>query len=141
MQTKGCSDSKRKQLAAIHCAKRDLGLDDETYRAAIWAICRSRSAAELDEPARLKLLDHFKNMGWKSRRKGRPVPSDDRAPLLRKIDALLVSAGRDREYVERGMLRHMFGPGAPARLDWCEPEKLRRVVAALMYDARRRAKK
>lgn len=135
------ADRRRRQLALIHCAARDLGLDRDSYENVLWAVARVRSAADLDEPARRRLIEHFKSLGWEPRRGRRPKPSDDRAPLIRKIDALLAAAGRGREYVERGMLKHMFGPSAPARLEWLTPDALKRIAAALSYDARRRSRR
>jgi len=39
---------RRAQLAKIHIAKKELGLDDETYRSMLWTIARVRSASDLD---------------------------------------------------------------------------------------------
>jgi len=133
-------DSRRRDLAKIHLAAKQLGLDREAYEAMLWSIARVHSAADLDEGGRRAVLDHLRARGFTPTRKGRPAPANDRAPLLRKIDAQLAAAGRGREYVEKGMLRRMFGAGAPTRLEWCTPDQLHKIVAALSYDAKRRAK-
>lgn len=133
-------DRRSTELAKIHLGAKQLGLDDDAYRAMLWTVARVRSARDLDEGGRRAVLEHMKARGFKTRRKGRPTPSDDRGALLAKIDAQLAAAGRDRDYVERGMLRRMLGPEAPARLDWCTPEQLRKITAALWYDARRKGR-
>lgn len=52
-------------LAKIHLAKKQLGLDDETYRAMLWTVARVNSAADLDQYGRSKVLQHLKSRGFK----------------------------------------------------------------------------
>ena len=137
-------DSRARELALIHIAKKELGLDDDTYRDCLEAQGGVRSAADLTALGRAKVLRHFERCGWHPPRprKARPVwqkcpkPSQGRGPMITKIDALLYEAGRDRTYA-MGMIKQMFGPGAPDRLEWATPEQLHKVVAALVYDAKR----
>lgn len=56
------------QLGQIHIAKKDLGMDDETYRDFLFLHTKKSSAADLDMHARFKLIQAFKNAGWKSKR-------------------------------------------------------------------------
>lgn len=135
------NDARRRELGMIHIAAKQLGIEGETYAAMLWSVARVHSAKDLDEAGRRAVIEHLKARGFQPKHKGRPRPSNDRSPLLGKIDALLAAAGRGREYVEKGMLRRMFGPGAPLRLEWCTPDQLRKIVAALSYDAKRRAAK
>ena len=37
-----------RELAQIHIARQQLGMDDETYRSVLWTVARVRSAADLD---------------------------------------------------------------------------------------------
>jgi phage gp16-like protein len=57
----------------------------------------------------------------------------DRGPLIRKIKAMLDARNRPIEYAD-GMATRMFGT---AKIEWCTPDQLRRIVAALVYDQRR----
>lgn len=143
MQTKGSSDLRRRELARIHIAKHELGLDDESYRAMLWACARVRSARDLDAAGRARVLDHLKACGFKGKR-GRPHPgsphnlkSEERGPQLSKVEALLADAGRPWAYVD-GMAQRMFGV---ARVTWCNQEQLQKTIAALVYDQRRRNSK
>lgn len=75
--------SRRADLAKIHLAKKQLGLDDDTYRDILWAVCRARSAADLDSQGRARLLAHFRHLGW------RPAPARKAGgPKDRKIWSL-----------------------------------------------------
>jgi len=130
-------------LAQIHIAKAQLGMDDDTYRAMLWAQAGVESARDLDHAGRAKVLAHLSACGAAL---GRPAPSHpgqpkkpptDRAAQVAKIEALLADAGRPWAYVH-GMCRHMFKID---RLEFANADQLQRLIAALMYDQQRRAKK
>lgn len=79
-----------RQLAAIHIARVDLGMDDDTYRAMLYAVCRQRSAADLDHAGRAAVLDHLRGLGWRPRRSGpdgdnRAAVTDGQLALLRHL--------------------------------------------------------
>lgn len=124
-------------LAQIHIAKAQLGLDDDTYRAMLWGVARVKSAAELDHAGRAKVLAHLKASGWKDKRAGRPRPAPDRAQQVSKVEALLAEAGRPWDYAH-AMAKRMFGI---ERVDFCTPDHLQRLIAALVYDQKRRAER
>lgn len=134
------SDARRAaELARIHCAKRDLGLDDETYRALLEQVAGQRSAAELDAAGRRAVLDHLTNL---LKRSGRPTyrrrPTNMRhKPMLTKIEAYLAEAGRPWSYAD-AIAKRQCGV---ERVQWCTDEQLRAIIAALYRDAQRRSPK
>ena len=126
----------RADLAKIHIAKKELGLDDETYRDILRARCGGKeSARDLTPLEAARVLEHFRALGWRPRRARSVRPAKGKLPLLRKVYALL--GDRPAAYAE-GILKRMYGPAAPARLEWASAEQLRKVVAALSYDQRRK---
>ena len=127
-------DRRHAELAKIHIAKKQLALDEPTYRAMLWTIGRVESSKDLDTHGRQTLLEHLKSRGFVYR--ARPRPSEDREPLVNKIRAMLRAADRADAYAD-AMAKHMFGS---AKFTWCNPEQLRKIVAALVYDAKRREK-
>lgn len=127
-------DKRRRQLAQIHIAAKQLGLDDDTYRAMLREVAGVTSAADLSDTGRRKVLTHLQRLGWAPRRKGRSTPAPDKAALVAKIRAQLAAAARPDAYAD-GMAKRMFGID---RFEWCTPEQLRKIVAALAYDAQRR---
>jgi phage gp16-like protein len=129
------SDRRRAELAKIHILAKQLGLDDQAYRAVLWAVARADSARDLDSHGRTAVLEQLQSRlpgGKPSRSYGPP----DRAPLIRKIHQLLGT--RPVEYA-MGILDHMYGRMTPERLEWASVPQLRKVVAALEYDRRRHA--
>lgn len=135
-------DRRRRDMAFIHLAKKQLGMDDATYRAMLWSVARVRSAADLDFTGLQRVRAHLERCGFKPAKgkrayPGRPanIDSADRGPLLRKIEALLTDARRGWDYAH-AMAKRMFHV---ERLEFCAPEDLRKLIAALTYDQARRS--
>jgi hypothetical protein len=52
-------------LAKIHIAKKELGLDDATYRGILWDRYHRESAAELSDSQTADLIELFRDKGWR----------------------------------------------------------------------------
>jgi phage gp16-like protein len=139
-------DTRRRELAQIHIAKAQIGLDDETYRAMLWTVGRVRSAANLDYAGRKAVLDHLKARGFKTEAPKEKRSSDwdwvnnaaaDRKDMLRKIAVVLKDANREKAYVD-AIAKQMF---CIDLVEFCRPEQLHRIVSALEFDRRRREAK
>jgi phage gp16-like protein len=143
------SDDRRRELAMIHIAKKDLGIDDDTYRLMLRTIARVESAGDLNAEGRHQVLAHLKARGFKPKHLGKKNPdlgrsnpdwdwvnnaAPDRRPTLRKIAMMLQSAARQKPYAD-GVAKKMYGI---ERVEFCAPDQLVRIVAALEYDRRRR---
>lgn len=72
--TRGIMPAK-KLLAKIHVAKKELALDDETYREILHAEFGVQSSKFLDNSQALKLIHIFKKKGWQP--KSKPKKYDD----------------------------------------------------------------
>lgn len=128
-------------LAKIHVAKSQLGMDDDVYRELLARVAGVRSAKDLSPRQIGRVLAEFERLGWKpkatakGKAQGRtaPNPAAEREKLVGKIKAQLTEAGRPWEYADAMALR-MF---TVERVEWCDTDQLRRLVAALAYDAKR----
>ena len=139
-------EARHRELAAIHVAKKQLGLDDDAYRDMLFTVARVRSAADLDHAGRQAVIEHLRKRGF-TRPVTRPEPPRDhgrkpavpadRQALVNKLEALLADAARPWNYV-RSMAKRMFGLD---QLEWASADQLRRLVAALEYDKQRRERK
>lgn len=138
-------DHRRRELAQIHIAKAQLGLDDSAYRDMLWTLGRVRSSADLDYAGRQRVLEHLKKCGFQPRPPKPERPKDpawawvnnaaeDRKSTLRKIAVMLKAADRDKAYAD-AIAKRMFGVDL---VEFCPSDQLRRVVAALEFDRRRR---
>ena len=79
-----------REIKLIHVARRELAMDDATYRAMLMLVAGVTSSAKLDGAGRKKVIDHMKLKGFKVKSKGilpgAPAPIAD--PQYRKILAL-----------------------------------------------------
>lgn len=143
MSTTLDEDARRRDLAMIHLAAKQLGMDEDAYRAMLWAVGRVRSAKDLDFAGRQRVKDHLRACGWKPApaRQRKPYPgrpaNTDREPQLQKIEALLTDARRPWSYADK-MAHRMFGKD---RVQFCDPAEWQRLIAALVIDQKRREKK
>ena len=137
-------DARRAELAKIHIAMKQLGLDRDTYEAMLWTIARVRSAGDLNAEGRHQVLEHLKSRGFTPVKRAvkpaaklgvKPQVPADRQAQVSKIEALLADAGRPWEYVET-MAKRMCRVDA---LRFCTAEQLGKLIAALVIDQRRRA--
>lgn len=131
---------RRAKLATIHIAKKTLGMDDETYREMLGNFglksSKDASVSKLDE-----IITHLESKGFETKkRKNQPKAVKGQAPetaLMGKIGALLADGKLSWAY-GHGIAKKMFGV---ERLEWCDCQQLRKVVAALEYNAKRKVKK
>lgn len=126
-------NTRTRELARIHCLKRDLNLSDEDYRNVLWTLARVHSSKDLDSFGRQQVITQLSGRGRPQPAPRRVQAAADRRPLIAKIEAMLAASGRERAYAE-GICRRMK---FPLQLEWCTSEQLRKIVAALTYDARR----
>lgn len=124
-------------LAKVHIAKAQLGLDDDAYRALLARVAGVRSAKDLGPRQVAAVLAEFQRLGWKptSAKQGRAKPRlpVDRKTVLDKIGALLADAGRPWSYAD-GMAVQMF---QRERLEFVTHSELYRIMQALIIDAGR----
>lgn len=130
---------RRRELAQIHIAKKDLGLSDDDYRMIIRRLTKEQhdSAAALTGFQRRLLLTEFRRLGWKSKHGHKPTVTKHSQAVLAQIEALLAETGRSWAYAD-GIAKQMF---QIERLGLCAPDQLRKVQQALLVDQRRRQKK
>lgn len=98
---------RNKDLAKIHIAKKDLGLDDDEYRDILWTICRVRSSAELDFAGREKLLKHFRSRGFRAKRKVGPKSTGRMVDKIRAIWITMHKAGVIRDGSEQALSKYV----------------------------------
>ncbi|HZF99161.1 MAG TPA: regulatory protein GemA [Pseudoxanthomonas sp.] len=134
---------RRQQLARIHVAKKQLGLDDETYRSLLLRVGGHASSADMTLSQRNAVIREFVRLGFKEERKvqqrkrwpGEPK-NCDAVPLLRKVRALLTDQRRPWSYAHK-LGERMFNV---KRVEWLREDQLHSLVSALQIDANRKGK-
>ena len=139
---------RRNLLARVHILKKQAGISDLIYRD-ILAVYHVESSALLDKAGLRRLIKHLEELpkpksqvrNSKNNRfnTSKPAVPLDRQSLMNKIEALLAAKGSQQgksvpwSYA-RAILKRLCGVDS---LNWATPEQLHKVVAALMYDAKR----
>lgn len=120
-------DVRRRQLAQLHLAVKELGLDEETYRSWLQANLKVSSAKELGESGMRRALELLRGMGWSPHaRPGEPKAG----PQARKIWALwhrLARTGRLEDPSNAGcraFVQRMTGVSDPRFLDAASAAKV-----------------
>lgn len=77
-------------LAAIHVAKKQLGLDDDTYRAMLARLTGKQSTKLMSENERLKVIETLRKHGFKKASK--PCQKRLEGKFAKKLQALWIAA-------------------------------------------------
>jgi len=136
MTAQAKNSNRNRELAQIHIAKKDLGLDDETYRAMLWTVARVNSSADLDFHARKRVLQHLKARGWtnKPARKAnasRPLASDPQSRLIRHLWLELHAAGAVNDPSEQALASYVRKRTQVEALQWLKSTQASQVIEEL----------
>ncbi|WP_046019835.1 regulatory protein GemA, partial [Marinomonas sp. S3726] len=127
---------KRNPMAAIHAAKRDLRMDDDTYRAMLFNITNKRSAKDLNQGEIGKVLDHMRKLGatklgkTKTSYPGKPH-NFDKHEQMAKVEALLADLSLPWSYAD-AIAKRQIGVD---KMAWVtEPRHFKSIIAALSVE-------
>jgi|LakWasMeta1_LOW4_FD_contig_51_1170327_length_591_multi_1_in_0_out_0_1 phage gp16-like protein len=123
---------RNKELAKIHALKKNLNLDDDTYRAVLVAQTGLTSAADISHGARLKVIAYLQSQLGKSLHEGKPHNLDSNTQM-QKIEALLTVQKKEWAYAH-AIAKQMY---KKANLVFCTPFELRGVITALVKVGRK----
>lgn len=125
-------------LGKIHIAKKQLGLDDDTYRSLLQRVSGVRSAKDLNAHQAHKVLQEFERLGFAPRapkNKGKPANFDTMPEMITKIEALLADMQLTWAYAD-GIAKQMWGV---QRIAWAhQPKQLKAILAALAVEQEKR---
>lgn len=128
---------RQSELAQIHVAKKQLAMEDDAYRAMLWAVARVKSAADLDWTGRKRVLDHMARCGWKKKSARAPAGGPN-ARQIAKVRAVLIALGRLPDRYADAIAERMF---KVKRFVWLDAQQLRGLIAALEAEKARQEKK
>jgi len=127
------------ELAKIHIAAQQLGMDDDTYRDMLWSVGRVRSAKDLDLAGRAAVLAHLGACGFRNTGASRPQPykKGSQAALIRHLWTQLAQAGQVQDSSDRALrafVRSQSAPHHPQHVGWDDPRLLPRTVAGMVIE-------
>lgn len=123
------------ELAQIHIARAQLGIDEETYRAILWTVARVKSSKDLDWTGRKKLLEHFRAKGWrpappKKAKAAKPV-SGGQEGMVRALWTDLHAAGKVRDPSDAALGSWLTRSRWPERVEWLSQAQMTQAIEAL----------
>ena len=139
---------KRTLIAKIHIAKKDLGLDDGTYKDVLKRITGKDSSKNMTLNELKAVLDDFSRRGFVAKRTAKTAKRHGKKPkahkqnqsrqaMIDKIEAILADMGLHWNYahaIARGMHQK-------EKLDFCTDIELQKVMQGLaVYQNRQRKK-
>ena len=98
-------------IAAMHVAKKQLGLDDDSYRDALRQAVGKGSASEMTEAERQRVMEHFRSLGFKAASKGGRKPLEGK--FAAKLQALWIAGwnlGLVRDRDDRALIAFVESP-------------------------------
>nr|WP_321482215.1 regulatory protein GemA [uncultured Cohaesibacter sp.] len=126
-------------LAKIHIAKKDLGLDETTYRSLLMRITGKDSAGQMSEPQRETVLAEMRRLGWKPKSGGKHRPTSSK-PYVRLMCAIAKSIDKAGYWklpykdALRAFVKAETGVDSP---EWLTFEQASPVIEALKTIERR----
>lgn len=137
-------DSRKRDLALIHIAKKQTNIDDDLYRQKIREIGGVDSSSDLDQKGRAELLSYFNTIGFNptsssgGKRPKRPTPAPENLPLCRKIRAQLIDLGRLPDTYADAISKQAFGVDF---YEWCTCDQLHKLSTMLTFEQKRQKAK
>jgi len=123
------------ELAAIHTAKKALGLDDDTYREFLFATTGHRSAAELDDAQRQQVIELMRRRGFKrtavAEKRQKRIADNPQLGMIRGLWKKLKYAGAITDPSERHLSRFVEKMTGIARPEWLNPQEAIAVIEGL----------
>lgn len=130
-------------IRLIHVARRELRMDDDTYRmllAGMKGLDGATSTADLSVPNLMKVLEQLKQRGFKVRpnQSGkRPQANDDQSKKIRSLWLTLHDLGAVRAPSEAALAKFVKSMTRVSALQWLNAAQASRVIEHLKQWHRR----
>ncbi len=132
-------------IRLIHVAKRDLQLDDDTYRAILQRVAGKESSSDLNVSELEKVLEHMKRSGFKVRSKGkaprtakqakakpsRPLAQDAESRKVRALWLFLHQLDVVKNPSEEALAAYVKRIAGVDALQWINGEQAERLIETM----------
>lgn len=127
------TQDRQRLIRLIHVAKRDLALDDDSYRAILKRIGKQASAANLTVPELEKVLEYLKRSGFKvrSRNSRLSLADDPQSKMIRGLWLELAGMEVVRNPSESALRAFVSRMTQVDLLKWLSTEQASRVIEHL----------
>ncbi|WP_240920388.1 gp16 family protein [Metapseudomonas otitidis] len=137
MTTAPPNPNRTRLIKLIHVGRRELGMDDETYRlmlAGMKGLGGATSTADLTVPNLYRVLEQLKQKGFKVRpnkNTKRPLAADPQSKKIRSLWLQLHAIGAVRDPAEEALTKFVHGMTQVEALQWLSSEQASQVIENL----------
>ncbi|HBO9849884.1 gp16 family protein [Pseudomonas aeruginosa] len=139
------TDNRLRLIKLIHVGRRELGMDDDTYRlllSGMKGLGGATSTADLSVPNLYRVLEQLKQRGFKVRpsKKQRPLAADEQSKKIRALWLTLHGQGEVRDPSEEALGKFVMKMTGVQALQWLSSEQASQVIENLKKWQRRVAR-
>lgn len=133
------TQSRTALIALIHVAKRDLGMDDSTYRAALTTATQKASTKDMTAQELQAVLDHLKRKGFQIKPKAgtRPLADDAQSKKIRVLWLEMHAQGIVKAPGEASLAAYVKRLTKVDALQWLSTDQASTVIETLKKWQRR----
>lgn len=130
------ADNRLRLIKLIHVARRELCMDDDTYRlllSGMKGLGGATSTADLSVPNLYRVLEQLKQRGFKVRpsKKQRPLAADDQSKKIRAFWLTLHGMGEVRDPSEEALAKFVMKMTGVQALQWLSSDQASQVIENL----------
>ncbi len=130
------ADNRLRLIKLIHVARRELCMDDDTYRlllSGMKGLGGATSTADLSVPNLYRVLEQLKQRGFKARpsKKQRPLAADDQSKKIRALWLTLHGMGEVRDPSEEALAKFVLKMTGVQALQWLSSDQASQVIENL----------
>lgn len=130
------ADNRLRLIKLIHVARRELCMDDDTYRlllSGMKGLGGATSTADLSVPNLYRVLEQLKQRGFKVRpsKKQRPLAADDQSKKIRALWLTLKDLGEVRDPSEEALAKFVLKMTGVQALQWLSSDQASQVIENL----------
>lgn len=123
------------ELAAIHVGAKRLGFDDETYRDFLFRVAGRRSAADLDQDGRTRVIEELRKFGFArtptDEKRSKRIVDNSQLGMIYGLWKQLRYAGALQVTSERRLSAFVKKMTGIERPEWLAPEEAVKVIEGL----------
>ena len=137
MKAASSNPNRLRYIKLIHVARRELGIDDDTYRlmlAGMKGLDGATSTADLSVPNLLRVLEQLKQKGFKVRpnkTQKRTMADDGQSKKIRSIWLTLRDLGALRDPSEEALAKFVLSMTGVEALQWLNGAQASKVIENL----------
>ena len=125
------TDARARLVRLIHVAKRELNMDDDSYRAMLTGCVKKDSTSGMTVPELERVVERMKRLGFRVKHTTRPLAGDGQSKKIRALWLALHEAGKVRNADESALAHYVERQTGVAALQWLDPAQASKVIESL----------